>query len=60
MFLLSGVISALISAVTLGGVVVSVSGTVALEVVIHISAVTPVAVTYHVSLQQFVPHHVSR
>ena len=34
--------------------------TVALEVVIHISAVTPVAVTYHVSLQQFVPHHVSR
>ena len=34
--------------------------TVALEVVIHVSAVTPVAVTYHVLLQQFVPHHVSR
>ena len=34
--------------------------TVALEVVIYVSAVTPVAVTYHVSLQQFVPHHVSR
>ena len=28
--------------------------------IFHVSAVTPVAVTYHVSLQEFVPHLVSR